>query len=448
MKTDKYRRLLSCCPSLLDAADKTANDKNGALQNNIPAQVTAYVTAPVLFCYVCYILDSVKKNNINRIFFLSRDGYILKQIADIIIERKKLKIQTSYLYVSRYSLRNTLYYKCETAEDFENAGLFTGYTLKSAKNFLKRAGLDNRQRAEVYKEIGFFDDENKDLGDSRYSAFCEKIKNDPDLLCAIKNNSENNYHNIMKYFEQSGLFEKGKIAVVDSGWMGTVQKTLTALVNGRTDDNIIGYYFGLYRRENDNYKAFLFDVTDAYKYVPTFCNNLFECFCSAPHGMTTGYRECDGKIIPVLSDANAEMVKMAEIQTKTAVRFTEYACENENYIPICKMRDISAGLLKALMYKPDKQEAEILGAFPFSDDVTEAKIQRLAGNCKGSISNILLPVRIIRKKKGKSIYPDKYIYWLYGSIVLTGCKPAWVYRLSVREWERLRLLRERRKLCR
>ena len=26
VKTDKYRRLLSCCPSLLDAADKTAND--------------------------------------------------------------------------------------------------------------------------------------------------------------------------------------------------------------------------------------------------------------------------------------------------------------------------------------------------------------------------------------------------------------------------------------
>ena len=286
------------------------------------------------------------------------------------------------------------------------------------------------------------------LSDSEYSAFCEKIKNDSALLCEIKNNSENNYHNIMKYFEQSGLFEKGKIAVVDSGWMGTVQKTLTALVNGRTDDNIIGYYFGLYRREDDNYKAFLFDVTDAYKYVPTFCNNLFECFCSAPHGMTTGYSECDGKIIPVLSGANAEMVKMAEIQTKTAARFTEYACENENYIPICKMRDISARLLKALMYKPDKQEAEILGAFPFSDDVTEAKIQCLAGNCKGSISNILLPVRIIRKKKGKSIYPDKYIYWLYGSIVLTGCKPAWVYRLSVREWERLRLLRERRKLCR
>ena len=64
------------------------------LQNNIPAQVTAYVTAPVLFCYVSYILDSVKKKNINRIFFLSRDGYILKQIADIII-RSAMRFITS-----------------------------------------------------------------------------------------------------------------------------------------------------------------------------------------------------------------------------------------------------------------------------------------------------------------------------------------------------------------
>ena len=149
--------------------------------------------------------------------------------------------------------------------------------------------------------------------------FVRKLKTILLLLCKIKSNSENNYHNIMKYFEQSGLFEKGKIAVVDSGWMGTVQKTLTALVNGRTDENVLGYYFGLYRREDaESARRSCSDVTDAYKYVPTFCNNLFERFCSAPHGMTTGYRECDGKIIPVLSDANAEMVKMAEIQTKNS----------------------------------------------------------------------------------------------------------------------------------
>lgn len=142
------------------------------------------------------------------------------------------------------------------------------------------------------------------------------------------------------------------------------------------------------------------------------------------------------------------MAEMAKIQIDTAVKFTEYACEKEDYIPISKMRNLSAELVKTLMYKPDKQESEILGSFPFSDDVTEAKIQCLAGNCGDSISNILLLNRIIRKKKEKSIYPDKYIYWLYGSIVLTNRKPLWVYRLSVREWERLRLLREKKKSCR
>lgn len=112
------------------------------------------------------------------------------------------------------------------------------------------------------------------------------------------------------------------------------------------------------------------------------------------------------------------------------------------------MRDISARLLKALMYKPDKQEAEILGAFPFSDDVTEAKFSALRETVKAVFRIFFCLSELSERKKGKSIYPDKYIYWLYGSIVLTGCKPTWVYRLSVREWERLRLLRERRKLCR
>ena len=119
MKTDKYKKLLSRCPALLYAAEKAAAENNDAL-----AQVTAYVTAPVLFCYVRFILDSAAEHNIHRIYFLSRDGYILKQIADVIAERENLPVKTSYLYVSRYSLRNALYYKCESAEDFERAGFF------------------------------------------------------------------------------------------------------------------------------------------------------------------------------------------------------------------------------------------------------------------------------------------------------------------------------------
>ena len=109
MKIKKYKNILGDCPGLLAAADKTAMKSEGKL-----AQATAYVTAPVLFCYVGYVIESAVKLGIQRIYFLARDGYILKSIADVIIKKRELDIDTHYLYVSRYALRNALYYKCNS----------------------------------------------------------------------------------------------------------------------------------------------------------------------------------------------------------------------------------------------------------------------------------------------------------------------------------------------
>lgn len=447
MKISKYKKLLKCCPALYDSAVKTANNA----KNDKLAQVTAYVTAPVLFCYVKYILDCVSKQNISRIYFLSRDGYILKQIADIIIAEQKLNIETRYLYVSRYSLRNALYFKCDTTDDFERAGFFGHCAVQSAENTLKRAGIDKCKRIEVYEKVGFIDDEKKILNDAEYNDFCEKLKSDRELFSEIKKRSETNYNNIIAYFEQNGLFENINKALVDSGWLGSVQRTMTELIKDKTDtDNIIGFYFGLYREKNDKYNSFLFDISDADKYVPTFCNNLFECFCSAPHGMTTGYKisGSDNNIIPLTDGTNPYLVEAAEIQIKTAETFTQNVCRNYPDITQQLSKKLTAKLLYSLMYKPDAEEAATLGSFPFCDDATEISTQPIACDCGKSIKNILFIRRIFRKKNGTGIYPDKGMYWLYGSIVLTNCKPQLVYRSSVRLWEKLRLLREKRKLCR
>lgn len=429
---------------LLSAAEKTAMISKEKL-----AQATAYVTAPVLFCYVDYVIVNAEKQGIKKIYFLARDGYILKAVADVMIKSRKLKIETCYLYVSRYALRNALYFKCDTVQDFENAGFFGRCAVQSAENTLKRAGLEEGQRVEVYRKIGFDGDEKRAMNDAEYNAFCKLLKSDNELFTDIKNNSREKYENIIGYFEQSGLFENKKIALVDSGWLGSVQRTLTELIMDKTDiGRITGYYFGLYRKESDSYRSFLFDISDAYRYVPTFCNNLFECFCSAPHGMTIGYNKTENGIQPVTAEVNGYIADAAAMQTDTAVRFTAYACESNINISEKQLKQLAAKLIKALMYKPDKEEAEIYGAFPFCDDATEISVQPLACDCGKSIDNILFLNRVLRKRKGQSIYPDKGMFWLYGSIRLTQCKPAWIYRNGVRIWEKLRLIKEKRKQCR
>ena len=49
------------------------------------------------------------------------------------------------------------------------------------------------------------------------------------------------------YLEQEGLLDKEKSALVDSGWVGSMQKTLNMVLNklGR-EETLTGYYWGLY----------------------------------------------------------------------------------------------------------------------------------------------------------------------------------------------------------
>ncbi|MBE5831480.1 MAG: hypothetical protein E7306_07050 [Butyrivibrio sp.] len=59
-----------------------------------------YVGA-VLFGYVNWIINVALQLDIRELFFIARDGYVLKKIADIIIRNKNIDISTHYLYGSR-----------------------------------------------------------------------------------------------------------------------------------------------------------------------------------------------------------------------------------------------------------------------------------------------------------------------------------------------------------
>ncbi len=66
----------------------------------------AYVTgatlgAELLLPYAEWILRICAVQDISNLYFIARDGYILKRIIDKIIKREKLEIRTKYLYGSR-----------------------------------------------------------------------------------------------------------------------------------------------------------------------------------------------------------------------------------------------------------------------------------------------------------------------------------------------------------
>ncbi len=68
-------------------------------------QVGMSVGGPVLFGYVLWVLQEALRQGIQTLFFVARDGYLLKKMADLIIRSRKMALQTRYLYGSRYVWR-------------------------------------------------------------------------------------------------------------------------------------------------------------------------------------------------------------------------------------------------------------------------------------------------------------------------------------------------------
>lgn len=59
----------------------------------------------ILFPYVEWIINQAIQLGIRRLYFVARDGYILKKIADIYIKKNNLAVSTKYIYGSRLAWR-------------------------------------------------------------------------------------------------------------------------------------------------------------------------------------------------------------------------------------------------------------------------------------------------------------------------------------------------------
>lgn len=97
-----------------------------------------------LYAYVEWVLQQAKSRNIRRLFFIARDGFVLKKIADTVINIYALDIETFYLYGSREAWRTDEkeqkellleYLEQEFSGDYSSVALVdtqgTGYSIEA-----------------------------------------------------------------------------------------------------------------------------------------------------------------------------------------------------------------------------------------------------------------------------------------------------------------------------
>ncbi|AJH01822.1 hypothetical protein LF65_05300 [Clostridium beijerinckii] len=391
------------------------------------------VIAPTLISYVLHVLQNSKKRGLERLYFLSRDGYIMYRIAIILCDYYKIDIECKYLYVSRRTLRAPLYsidsdeamkYFCENGARI------------SARVILKRAGISNNNEDRILDKLNIkFKD--KPLNEYDLTILGKKLRENKQFMEEALNYSKLSYNNISEYFLQEGLFDKKAYAIVDSGWIGSMQRNIRQILSYRgINKRMLGYYFGMYKdgkEEDGEYNCFYF--SNKYKSLSRvlFNNNLFECMCSANHGMTIGYsKNRQGLIEPILKEYHNKW--NVDLQLETIIKFTE------EFVKVNKLEDIRMGklhnitkkLLVGLMMFPNISEASVYGSIPFCDDSTEGYMINLANILN---KRELRQYNIVYKIYEKMFYKKRGIklnesFWINGTIQIMDISHKKLFNLN------------------
>lgn len=289
--------------------------------------------------FVAACLKDAKKRNIKRLYFASRDAYVMFLVAKQFLPLFP-DIELKYLYISTKTVFPLALEK-GTKEELQFF-LKKIYYFKP-KSVLTMLGFSKEDIVELRGEMDV--DSNCQYGDANTEHFIDLLTREK-YAVVLKKNARIKKDLLIGYFQQEGFLNGGreKVGLVDLGYNGTAQCFLSEIVG----NNVMYYYWGasdvnFYASEMGNYKAFLY--TDINKVIhPKFIEGYL---CKNLEGTVLGY-ECreDGTYIVkhaqcnlsqeeiddfecrkrVLETASAMFVKYHSLMNRSEELFNSFSC--------------------------------------------------------------------------------------------------------------------------
>ena len=405
-------------------------------EKEVVRDVTNYVLAPALNGFVAWVLAESMKQGIKRLYFLARDGYFMYQTAKFYVEELGLPIECKYLYCSRYSIRVPNYHlDTQKALDYITLG---GLDI-TAKKLYKRAGFDREQRRRMYEEKVLPLEKEEQIPRDRLPEIKKVLGENKRFMEMLRENSTQAFPMYEQYLKQEGLLDDIPMALVDSGWVGSMQKELNlSLQKLGKKQPLKGFYWGLYELPQEtkraDYFTYFFSPEGEMKRKTSFNNCLFESIFTAPHGMTMGYEERNGKVCPAFSEISEErknrLLRMEEI-IKQWQRSFRKSSKNVSDLMVLEqlggkeVLTIVERNLEAFMHHPTKAEASAFGKIEFTDDILEYQGNKIATNLnEKELAQNHLAGKVWTKIAGSKEHVRQSA-WYEGSAVIYGKNPEY-----------------------
>lgn len=263
------------------------------------------IQAPASCGFLNWIELQCKTDGINKLLFISRDGYFLEKYAKMCF-RDRLP-EFNYFMGSRIAFNLALI----TEQTFINfiPFLLSGAGGLSPDELMERIGVEPPSD-EVMSSLGIPSDiiiseHNKDIMRELLIAYKAEI-----LKICYKNR-----RGLFMYINELGIKPGDKIGMVDVGWSGSTQEAFVDVMKSFFEVDVIGYYFCLAntpeKKQRDNkleMRALISDNSVSQQILDKFYKNrvLVELFFSAPHETVIGYNPQNGEVFPVTDGGRSQ----------------------------------------------------------------------------------------------------------------------------------------------
>jgi FMN phosphatase YigB (HAD superfamily) len=266
--------------------------------------------APVISGFVQQLAEQVQRLGIKKIFFLSREGWLFKQVWEKITPQLYPPEQlpaVEYLYVSRMALAGAgCAYQGLTRANADIAFLPAGN--RDFRDVCRIFSLEEEPLESHLLRFKLHVDTPLSPLHEGYRpedrlAFNELLE-DQEFQDAVRKQCRPRNDALQCYLEDVGFYDHDDVALVDIGWLGTIQRFLVDGIRHRSDaPRCHGFLLAAtrgikYPTTPDNYvqggiyDRYCFDMAGS---TIQYCRDLFEEACRAPHPTLNGYRLTSGE---------------------------------------------------------------------------------------------------------------------------------------------------------
>ena len=262
--------------------------------------------SPLIYFFVYSIIEHTIKNNINNVYYCTREGETFIKVHELMQKNNPFGIDLPSPNILEVSRMETFSASLEELSIQELLRLWSQYRNQSMSALFKTLGIEIEQYKKYFEKYKI--KINKTIQSPWFDVNVQSLFRDDEFCNDVNKQIKLKREELLEYFNKTKKMQSNEIFTVDIGWRGTIQDNLAYIFQ---DKKIIGYYLALYdfyniQPENTEKFSFISDKNIRDNYVSPLIT-LLEWIYNPGTASVTGYK--DGKPVRKAKIDERDVVK-------------------------------------------------------------------------------------------------------------------------------------------